>query len=81
MVQQAFQAAWASACKVGGSTMMVPSKYTFLVGPISFSGPYCQPNIVFQVIPKSLEIVIRNSRSRNRGKVHTLDLPSRDGCI
>lgn len=29
--------------------MIVPSEYTFLVGPITFSGPYCQPNIVFQV--------------------------------
>lgn len=38
---QAFQAAWADACKVEASTMMVPSGYEFLVGPISFSGPYC----------------------------------------
>ncbi|KAL6969441.1 galacturonan 1,4-alpha-galacturonidase [Sarracenia purpurea var. burkii] len=46
---KAFQAAWAAACKVEASTIMVPSKFTFLVGPISFSGPYCQPNIVFQL--------------------------------
>ena len=46
---QAFQAAWAAACKVEASTMMVPSKFKFFVGPISFSGPYCQQNIVFQV--------------------------------
>lgn len=46
---QAFQAAWGAACKVEGSTVLVPSEYDFLVGPISFSGPYCQPNIVFQV--------------------------------
>lgn len=42
-------AAWAAACKVEGSTVLVPSDYEFLVGPISFSGPYCQPNIVVQV--------------------------------
>ncbi|KAH0672206.1 hypothetical protein KY290_024464 [Solanum tuberosum] len=46
---KAFQAAWAAACKVEDSTMIVPSKYVFLVGPISFSGPYCQHNIVFQL--------------------------------
>ncbi|CAL9121246.1 Glycosyl hydrolases family 28 [Musa troglodytarum] len=46
---KAFQAAWAAACKVGGSTVVVPEEYEFLVGPISFSGPYCQPNIVFQL--------------------------------
>ncbi|MQL88563.1 hypothetical protein Taro_021116 [Colocasia esculenta] len=46
---KAFQAAWAAACKVEGSTVLVPPEYNFLVGPISFSGPYCQPNIVFQL--------------------------------
>ncbi|KAL1804446.1 hypothetical protein ACET3Z_033093 [Daucus carota] len=46
---KAFQAAWASACKVEASTIIIPSKYEFLVGPISFSGPYCQHNIVFQL--------------------------------
>ncbi|KAA8529592.1 hypothetical protein F0562_034308 [Nyssa sinensis] len=46
---KAFQAAWAAACKVEASTIIVPSEYVFLVGPISFSGPYCQPNIVFQL--------------------------------
>lgn len=46
---QAFQAAWADACKVEAATMIVPSGYKFLVGPISFSGPYCQRNILFQV--------------------------------
>ena len=38
----------------------VPSGYEFLVGPISFSGPNCQPNIVFQVnintLKSSLEV-------------------------
>nr|GMD98798.1 polygalacturonase At1g48100-like [Ipomoea batatas] len=46
---KAFQATWAAACKVEASTMVVPSEYVFLVGPISFSGPYCEKNIVFQL--------------------------------
>ncbi|KAJ6903933.1 hypothetical protein NC651_021178 [Populus alba x Populus x berolinensis] len=46
---KAFQAAWAAACKVAASTMIVPAEYAFLVGPISFSGPYCQADIVFQL--------------------------------
>ncbi|PIN10324.1 Polygalacturonase [Handroanthus impetiginosus] len=55
---KAFQAAWAAACKVQASVVNVPADYVFLVGPISFSGPYCQHNIVFQldgtiIAPKS----------------------------
>ncbi|PRQ41133.1 putative polygalacturonase [Rosa chinensis] len=46
---KAFQAAWAAACKVEASKIIVPANYQFLVGPISFSGPYCQPNILFQL--------------------------------
>lgn len=46
---KAFQGAWAEACKVEASTMVVPADYVFFVGPISFSGPYCKPNIVFQL--------------------------------
>ncbi|PPD93086.1 hypothetical protein GOBAR_DD09980 [Gossypium barbadense] len=46
---KALEAAWADACKVEASTVMVPSGSTFLVGPVSFSGPSCQPNIVFQL--------------------------------
>ncbi|TQD78074.1 hypothetical protein C1H46_036346 [Malus baccata] len=45
----AFQAAWAAACKVEASNIIVPAGYQFLVGPISFSGPYCQKNILFQL--------------------------------
>uniref|UniRef100_A0A0E0C553 Polygalacturonase n=1 Tax=Oryza meridionalis TaxID=40149 RepID=A0A0E0C553_9ORYZ len=45
----AFEAAWAAACKQGASTVVVPSELEFLVGPISFSGPYCKPNILFQL--------------------------------
>ncbi|RWW76060.1 hypothetical protein BHE74_00015878 [Ensete ventricosum] len=47
---KAFEDAWAAACKVEGSTVVVPAEFEFLVGPISFSGPYCQPNIVFQAL-------------------------------
>jgi len=46
---QAFEGAWEAACKVEGSTMVVPSGSVFLVKPVSFSGPNCEPNIVFQV--------------------------------
>ncbi|KAK8529437.1 hypothetical protein V6N12_060219 [Hibiscus sabdariffa] len=46
---KAFQDAWAAACKVEASTVVVPAESVFLVGPISFSGPYCQANIVFQL--------------------------------
>lgn len=46
---QAFETAWAAACKVEASTIIVPAEFTFLVGPVSFSGPYCEENIVFQV--------------------------------
>ncbi|CAJ1946699.1 unnamed protein product [Sphenostylis stenocarpa] len=46
---KAFEEAWEAACKVEGSTMVVPSGSVFLVKPISFSGPNCEPNIVFQL--------------------------------
>ncbi|CAK9169932.1 unnamed protein product, partial [Ilex paraguariensis] len=45
----AFEAAWASACKVEASTLVVPSGSVYLVKPISFSGPNCGSNIIFQV--------------------------------
>ncbi|XP_073281377.1 polygalacturonase At1g48100-like [Primulina huaijiensis] len=45
----AFAAAWTDACKVQGSVMLVPSGSVFFVKPISFSGPSCQSNIVFQL--------------------------------
>ncbi|XP_057528741.1 polygalacturonase At1g48100-like [Amaranthus tricolor] len=46
---EAFEATWTEACKVQSSTMLIPSGYQFLVGPITFSGPYCQKNIIFQL--------------------------------
>ncbi|KAK6913097.1 Glycoside hydrolase, family 28 [Dillenia turbinata] len=45
----AFEATWAAACKVAASTMLIPSGSVFLVKPISFSGPNCGPNMVFQL--------------------------------
>ncbi|KAF5443140.1 hypothetical protein F2P56_035726 [Juglans regia] len=68
---QAFQAAWAAACKVEASMIMVPSEYVFLVGPISFSGPYCQANIVFQL--DGTIIAPTNSKAWGRGLLQWLE--------
>ncbi|XP_054784854.1 polygalacturonase At1g48100-like [Prosopis cineraria] len=46
---KAFQQAWAAACNVKGSRVLVPSGSVFLVKIISFKGGTCQPNIFFQV--------------------------------
>ncbi|KAL0014340.1 hypothetical protein SO802_001409 [Lithocarpus litseifolius] len=46
---KAFEAAWAAACKVEASTMVVPSGSVFFVLPITFSGASCEQNIVFQL--------------------------------
>ncbi|TXG54679.1 hypothetical protein EZV62_019935 [Acer yangbiense] len=46
---KAFLATWAAACKMEASTMVVPSGSVFFLGPITFSGSGCQPNIVFQL--------------------------------
>ncbi|XP_028801762.1 uncharacterized protein LOC114756951 [Neltuma alba] len=46
---KAFQDRWVAACKMEASTMLVLANYIFKVGPISFSGPYCKSNIVFQL--------------------------------
>ncbi|KAK4764405.1 hypothetical protein SAY87_013843 [Trapa incisa] len=46
---KAFEDAWAAACKAEASTVLVPGEYEFFVGPISFSGPNCQPDITFQL--------------------------------
>lgn len=35
--------------------MIIPAKYVFFVGPISFSGPFCQANILVQVKRKFLQ--------------------------
>ncbi|KAI5604750.1 hypothetical protein BDE02_01G308400 [Populus trichocarpa] len=46
---EAFGATWAAACKVEASTMIVPSGYVFLLHSVSFSGPGCEADIVFQL--------------------------------
>ncbi|XP_004489256.1 polygalacturonase At1g48100 [Cicer arietinum] len=46
---KAFEDAWAAACKIEASTMVVPSGSVFLLKPISFSGSNCELNIVFQL--------------------------------
>ncbi|KAJ0889631.1 putative endo-polygalacturonase [Helianthus annuus] len=46
---KAFEAAWLAACKLEASTMVVPKGSVFLIKPISFSGPNCESNIVFQL--------------------------------
>ncbi|KAJ9135361.1 hypothetical protein P3X46_032552 [Hevea brasiliensis] len=46
---KAFEAVWAAACKVEASTIVVPSGSTFLVQPVSFAGPNCAENIIFQL--------------------------------
>ncbi|KAJ7943656.1 Polygalacturonase [Quillaja saponaria] len=68
---KAFQAAWAAACKVEASTMLVPAGFVFLVGPISFSGPYCKPNIVFQL--DGTIIAPTDSKIWGRGLLHWLE--------
>ncbi|CAN6901676.1 unnamed protein product [Brassica oleracea] len=68
---KAFEAAWAAACKVEASMMIIPPEYTFLVGPISFSGPYCQPNIVFQL--DGTIIAPTDSKSWGKGLMWWID--------
>ncbi|OAY64098.1 Polygalacturonase [Ananas comosus] len=47
---KAFENTWQAACKEGGgSTVLVPQNLQFLVGPISFAGANCAPNMVFQL--------------------------------
>ncbi|XAR65078.1 Polygalacturonase [Bertholletia excelsa] len=74
---KAFQAAWAAACKVEASTIMVPSEYTFLVGPISFSGPYCEANILFQL--DGTIIAPTNSKAWGSGLLQWLEFSKLKG--
>ncbi|KAK8512858.1 hypothetical protein V6N13_090397 [Hibiscus sabdariffa] len=46
---EAFQAAWMDACKVVNSAVLVPARFTFLVGPVSFDGSNCQSKILFKL--------------------------------
>ncbi|XP_030496677.2 polygalacturonase At1g48100 [Cannabis sativa] len=45
---KALLAAWEGACKVSGATVIVPSKYKFLIKPIILQGP-CMPHLIFQI--------------------------------
>ncbi|CAL0330994.1 unnamed protein product [Lupinus luteus] len=68
---KAFQSAWAEACKVEASTILIPADYVFYVGPISFSGLYCKPNIIFQV--DGTIIAPTNPNAWGRGLLQWLD--------
>ncbi|KAK7381407.1 hypothetical protein VNO78_34076 [Psophocarpus tetragonolobus] len=68
---KAFQDAWAATCKVEGSTMVVPSGSVFLVKQISFSGPNCESNIVFQLDGKI--IAPTNSAAWGSGSLQWLE--------
>ncbi|GLJ05366.1 hypothetical protein SUGI_0016940 [Cryptomeria japonica] len=45
---KAFLAAWQAACEKDSATLLIPSDYQFLVGPLTFLGP-CKSNILFKV--------------------------------
>ncbi|KAF3637451.1 hypothetical protein FXO38_23693 [Capsicum annuum] len=57
---KAFEATWIEACNDEGSTIMVPTDYGFLVGPIIFSGLHCEENIVFQFSVLGAEAILSN---------------------
>ncbi|KAI3474899.1 hypothetical protein Pfo_030210, partial [Paulownia fortunei] len=73
----AFEAAWIDACKVQGSVMLVPSGSVFLVKPISFSGPNCMSNIVFQLDGKI--IAPKNSGAWGSGPLQWLEFTKLKG--
>ncbi|KAL5725064.1 galacturonan 1,4-alpha-galacturonidase [Ranunculus cassubicifolius] len=45
---KALQAAWKAACRVGFSTVRIPSGSKFLIKPISLQGP-CMPHLALQI--------------------------------
>ncbi|XP_057812618.2 polygalacturonase At1g48100-like [Cryptomeria japonica] len=45
---KAFLAAWQAACEKDSATLLIPSDYQFLVGPLTFLGP-CKSNILFKI--------------------------------
>ncbi|KAL1538558.1 polygalacturonase-like protein [Salvia divinorum] len=73
----AFEQAWADACKVQGSTVVIPSGSVFLVKPVAFSGPNCQSNIVFQLDGKI--IAPTNSGAWGKGLLQWLDFSKLKG--
>ncbi|XP_059451383.1 polygalacturonase At1g48100-like [Corylus avellana] len=74
---KAFEAAWAAACKVEASTLVVPSGSVFLVKPVSFAGPSCEPNIVFQLDGKI--IAPTSSQSWGSGLLQWLEFTKLQG--
>ncbi|KAI3726012.1 hypothetical protein L1987_65809 [Smallanthus sonchifolius] len=74
---KAFEAAWLAACKLEASTMVVPKGSVFLIKPISFSGPDCEPNIVFQLDGKI--IAPEKSRSWESGLLQWLEFTKLNG--
>ncbi|XP_057769363.1 polygalacturonase At1g48100-like [Salvia miltiorrhiza] len=73
----AFEKAWADACKVQGSTVLIPSGFVFLVKPMAFSGPNCQSNIVFQLDGKI--IAPTNFGAWGKGLLQWLDFSKLKG--
>ncbi|XP_011098761.2 polygalacturonase At1g48100 [Sesamum indicum] len=73
----AFEAAWTDACQEQGSVMLVPSGSVFLVKPISFSGPNCMSNIVFQLDGKI--IAPRSSGAWGSGLLQWLEFTKLKG--
>ncbi|KAK3014141.1 hypothetical protein RJ639_008482 [Escallonia herrerae] len=74
---KAFEAAWAAACKAEASTMLVPTGSVFLVKPISFAGPNCEPNIIFQLDGKI--IAPTSSAAWGSGLLHWLNFSELKG--
>ncbi|XP_024978286.1 polygalacturonase At1g48100 [Cynara cardunculus var. scolymus] len=74
---KAFEAAWLAACKLEASTMVVPKGSVFLVKPVSFSGPNCGSNIIFQLDGKI--IAPTDSRSWGSGLLQWLEFTKLNG--
>ncbi|CAD6230684.1 unnamed protein product [Miscanthus lutarioriparius] len=76
---KAFEGAWAAACNQGPSTVLVPPELEFLVGPISFSGPYCKPNIVFQL--EGTILAPTSAKSWGSGLLQWLEFTKLSGIV
>ncbi|XP_066312167.1 polygalacturonase At1g48100-like isoform X2 [Miscanthus floridulus] len=76
---KAFEGAWAAACNQGASTVLVPPELEFLVGPISFSGPYCKPNIVFQL--EGTILAPTSAKSWGSGLLQWLEFTKLSGIV
>ncbi|KAK6928351.1 Glycoside hydrolase, family 28 [Dillenia turbinata] len=74
---KAFQATWAAACKAEESTMVVPSDSVFLVKPISFAGPNCTSNILFQL--DGMIIAPTGSKAWGKGTLNWIEFTKLKG--